>query len=517
MAERKLLVNLDAMIKRADFAQTTSSQITFDKIPTISIRDFSNSGLVGNNLRKPDFQRETNHWSPEQVASLLECFLNGDLIPSVILWQSQTFLFVIDGGHRLSILKAWVEDDYGDGPISVKYFGDSISNSQKRAAEKTRKLISNTIGSYQHFKTKIDNSEIDQKALSVMTRGLAIQWVDGDADKAENSFFKINTQGTPLDFIEESLLKYRKKPIAISARAIIRAGKGHKYWSSYQSEKAERIEQLAQQLHKTLFDPEVSSPIKTLDLPLGGSKGVRTALQILIEYISIACRSQTEKNIGINYGVNDETGVETISVLHKANKLAQRMTGNDFGSLGLHPAVYYYGPSGVHSSSMFLGTSLLISEKLSNNNKQFFVDFTQKRNIIETILIEHKDLIATILQKMGSKRRVENYKNLLDSIIDAAKRDEKITEQKLVSWANLDGKIIVGEERKGNEFSQETKSKIFIHTALKSEIICPICNGYIDVAKSASYDHIIRKREGGDSHPDNGQITHPYCNQAFKN
>jgi len=39
MAERKLLVNLDAMIKRADFAQTSDSQITFDKIPTISIRD----------------------------------------------------------------------------------------------------------------------------------------------------------------------------------------------------------------------------------------------------------------------------------------------------------------------------------------------------------------------------------------------------------------------------------------------------------------------------------------------
>jgi hypothetical protein len=503
MAERKLLVNLDAMIKRADFAQSTDSQITFDKIPTISVRDFSNAGLVGNNLRKPDFQRETNHWSPEQVVSLLECFLNGDLIPSVILWQSQTFLFVIDGGHRLSILKAWVEDDYGDGPISIKYFGDSVSTNQKKAAEKTRKLIAETVGSYQHYQTKIANSDIDKKALSVMTRGLAIQWVDGSADKAENSFFKINTQGTPLDNIEESLLRFRDRPIAISARAIIRAGMGHKYWSRFDNLITEQIEKLAKDLHRTLFDPEIKSPIKTLDLPLGGSKGIRSALQILIDYIAISCHSQTQKNIDVKYGADDFTGEETIHVLKNAFVLAQRMTGNDKGSLGLHP--------------MFLGTSLLLSEKLYNNDKLFFINFTKGREKIEEVLIKNKDLIATILQKLGSRKRVEKYKDLLNSIYLAVKENKLITQDNLVTWAGLDGKIIVGQEKSGKDFSEDAKSKIFIYTALKSQHKCPICNGYLDTSKSASYDHITRKQDGGDGHPDNGQITHPYCNQSFKN
>lgn len=132
----KLLVNLDAMISRADFAQMQDDDASYETIDKIAIHHFTNDGLLGKILRKPDFQRETNHWTPEQIVSLLECFVSGDLIPSVILWKSPTFLFVIDGGHRLSVLKSWVEDDYGDNLISLKYFGSIISDSQRKAAKK---------------------------------------------------------------------------------------------------------------------------------------------------------------------------------------------------------------------------------------------------------------------------------------------------------------------------------------------------------------------------------------------
>src|SRR6478752_5765036 len=105
-----LLVNLDAMIVRADFAQMGDPDSSYDSITGISLENLAPSGLIGKLLRKPDFQRETNHWSPNQVVSLISSFINGDLIPSVILWKSTLFLFVIDGGHRLSVLKAWIED-----------------------------------------------------------------------------------------------------------------------------------------------------------------------------------------------------------------------------------------------------------------------------------------------------------------------------------------------------------------------------------------------------------------------
>ena len=143
----KNLVNLDAMIARADFSGQEEPTTSFDNIASISVRDFTPAGMIGPHLRKPDFQRETNHWTPEQVVSLLECYVNGDLIPSVILWRSNSHVFVIDGGHRLSVLRAWVEDDYGDGPISQPYFGYEVSKEQKKVAKRARALIEERVGS----------------------------------------------------------------------------------------------------------------------------------------------------------------------------------------------------------------------------------------------------------------------------------------------------------------------------------------------------------------------------------
>lgn len=522
MALRSNLVNLDALIKREDFAASNSESSSFENVSTISLRDFTSGGLIGPSLRKPDFQRETNHWSPEQVVSLLECFVNGDLIPSVILWQSPTYLFVIDGGHRLSALKAWIDDDYGDGPTSQNFFGYQISTEQKKNATKVRALVNKKIGSWQHFTAKVQDENLDpierKKINALVTRGLPIQWVKGDADKAESSFFKINTKGTPLDSIEELLLKSRKKPISIAARAIIRAGKGHRYWSSFEKSNAEHIEALSGRLHSILFDPEIKSPIKTLDLPLGGPKGVRTALQTLIDIALIATKNQEGKPKNVFDTEDDEDGTATILALKKTYDLAGRVTGNESGSLGLHPAVYFYGPTGRHSGPMFMGTMTLVARKLSNNDKTFFSKFTQARSRLEQILIHHKDLIATIIQKHISPRRVEKYADLLDDLIKHLNAGEDLTELEIVKISGLDGKIFVGSSGETSQnFSDDAKSEAFITTALRSSIKCPICEGYLDTDKSVSYDHIVRTREGGRGHSDNCNLTHPYCNQSVKN
>ena len=41
MASRSNLVNLDAMIKREDFATSSVEEESFDNVTTISIRDFT--------------------------------------------------------------------------------------------------------------------------------------------------------------------------------------------------------------------------------------------------------------------------------------------------------------------------------------------------------------------------------------------------------------------------------------------------------------------------------------------
>lgn len=521
MAAKQDLVNLDAMIKREDFAVAEDERDSFDLIKDISVRDLTPSGLIVPILRKPDFQRETNHWDPEQVVALLECFVNGDLIPSVILWKSPTYLFVIDGGHRLSVLRAWVEDDYGDGPISQAFFGYDISASQRRISVKTREMVQERVGTWQHFQARNADGNLDpterKRVNAAILRTLTIQWVNGDADKAEKSFFKINTKGTPLDDVEELLLQSRRKPVPIAARAIIRAGKGHKYWSAFELTVAKQIESAATKLHAALFDPEVKAPIKTLDLPLGGPKGIRMALQVLIEVILISIRDQSGWPRGVTDLPDDPDGTATVKVLEKTLGLIQRITGNDSGSLGLHPAVYFYGPTGRHSSPMFMGTVTLIARKLANNDKDFFRKFSATRCKLEILLIENKDLLATLLQKHISNKRIERYATILDQTILALNDGNQVSESDLVRFAGLDGKIIIGTAiGEPKKFSNDTKSQVFIRTALATAVKCSVCNGYLDTAKSISYDHIEPVRDGGYGSFMNLQLIHPYCNQSIK-
>ncbi|HIF5875170.1 TPA: GmrSD restriction endonuclease domain-containing protein [Vibrio parahaemolyticus] len=524
MAAKSNLVNLDAMIKRADFAHQQDENTSFETFNSIPARELASGSPIVALLRKPDFQRETNHWTPEQVVSLLECYINGDLIPSVILWMSPSYLFVIDGGHRLSVIRAWMEDDYGDGQISHKLFGHDISAEQKKAAEKTRKLVKERVGTWNYFKSLLDDNDNEditpeqRKKLSTLTaRGLPVQWVKGDTDKAETSFFNINMKGTPLDGVEELLLKNRKKPVPIAARAIIRAGKGHRYWSSFAPEMTESIESMSLKVHRLLFDPEIKTPIKTLDLPLSGSKGIRTAIQILIEFILIANTTQQKGTLKIDSFSDDLTGQDTVNVLKKSIALASRVTGNDRGSLGLHPAIYFYGPTGRHSSAMFLGTVSLFSEKLAQNNKAFFTQFSLVRGDIETLLIQNKELIAAILQKHISHKRVSIFKGLLEQVTKEFTLGNVVTQEDLIKFSQLDGKLISGDIQSVNsKITDEQKSKLFINVALNNAIKCPICNGYLDVDKSVSYDHIERVREGGHGMATNIQLTHPYCNQTIK-
>jgi hypothetical protein len=517
----KKYVNLDAMIPRADFARIVDAAGSNQKIEGISIRDFQPDSLLLPNLRKPDFQRETNHWSPEQIATLIQCFVEGDLIPSVILWQSPAHIFVIDGGHRLSALRAWVEDDYGDGPTSVGFFGININDNQKKMADATRKLVDSKVGRWQHWVAK--NKQVDlpneerAKANNLVSRSIPILWVVGDADKAEASFYKINTQGTALDDIESLLIKNRRRPIPISARSIIRAGTGHKYWSKFDDEKKKEVEEFSKDIYGTLFEPEIKSNIKTLDLPLGGVAGVRDALDLLIKYILLASKDLKGSPEKIDDQSEDFDGSETIVVLRKVLALTERMAGVKPCSLGLHPAIYFYSPTGKHTPLLFMGMATLIARKLANNDDNFFKKFTNVRAKFEEYLLEIKPLLMVIFSRIYSSRRFSALADLYDFIIYELINNKKPSEEDLIKRIGVSGKVIVGQENtKSQKFSNETKASIYLSEAISNALKCPICGGYLDPQKSVTFDHIVRVREGGIGSADNGQMVHPYCNSSVK-
>jgi len=86
-------VNLDAMIRREDFAREikgAAAPSTPSIIRELKLSDLLPTAAIPRQLRKPEFQRETNHWTHDQVLKLLTSFVDGDVIPSIILWRSPT-------------------------------------------------------------------------------------------------------------------------------------------------------------------------------------------------------------------------------------------------------------------------------------------------------------------------------------------------------------------------------------------------------------------------------------------
>lgn len=513
-------VTMDAMIKRADFG-LESADSAIELMNNFNISYLQSGSPIMQLMRKPDFQRETNQWSPEQLATFLASFLDSELIPAIILWKSPSFLFVIDGGHRLSALRSWIEDDYGDGPISHAFYGGGITDEQKRVAKQTRQLVEGRIGRYSTLKKVLENSDtadprLLKRANNLFTRALTLQWVQGSSEVAETSFFKINSQGTPLDDVEEMLLKNRRKPFAIAARAILRAGTGHKYWSAFSESVQTSVEADAEALNTLLFQPEINSPLKTIDLPLGGGVSPVNALSLLVDLLQY-----TNLKGGLPQKIdsleNDETGTGTVEALSNALKVMQRITSTHPGSLGLHPAVYFYNHRGVHSRFLFLGTVKLFAQKISQNDKGFFQKFTEVRGKLEAALVKDKSLINQALANINSRQRIDRVAEMLEKAVNELLGGGKLTAKNILSFLGATGRILEIADTTGPaEFSDATKSAIYLRDSIKSAMKCPGCGGLVDATKSVSYDHKHPKSAGGLATVDNGQMMHPFCNTGMK-
>jgi hypothetical protein len=513
-------VNLDAIIPREDF-EIEENATPGKKKETLSIEDIKSDSFFFSNVRKPDFQRETNEWDSKKIADFIESFLDGDLIPAIILWRSTGgYLFVIDGSHRLSSLAAWINDDYGDGLISKQFYDGIIPDEQIEIAEETRKLIRKRIGLYSDFKLALTNPEkvspeIQRKAKNLAALAIQLQWVDGGANKAENSFFKINQQAAPIDKTELVLLEARKKPNCIAARAIIRSGKGHKYWSNFSKENQMSIQELAKEINSILFAPKLETPIKTLDIPIGGKNYSAQTLPLILDFINIVNNIPTDFKESLE---DDLTGEETVSILKQTRRIARRINSSHSSSLGLHPVVYFYSQDGRHKVASFYATLAFIKELEEKNKLREFCDIRPK---FENILLQNELLIQQINRKYRSA--IASYSQIKDfyfAIIELLRKgvneNEVITQLIKNSKFNYLTLTVEQNEITTNKFSTERKSAVYIKEALSNAPKCKICGGYIH-RNSISIDHIDRKQDGGLGTINNGQIAHPYCNTTLKN
>lgn len=514
-------VTLDALIPREDF-EVIDSPAVISKVQTVSIQDLSEQSFFYPKIRKPDFQRETNEWTDKHVLEFIRSFLDGDLIPSIILWDSGYYTFVIDGAHRLSALIAWVHDDYGDGPISRSFYENKMTQEQEKVADRTRSLINSEIGSYKDHQAASKNKtaykdEIVRRANNLASLAIQLQWVSGGIEKAEESFFKINQQAAPIDKTEIELLKSRKKPNALAARAIIRSGTGHKYWSSFDIEMQQSIEEIAKNINNILFEPEFTTPIKTLDIPLAGKGYSSDALALIFDFINISNGFSEKEN-----NVDDPDGTLTKTTLDNCYKIVSRISGNTPNSIGLHPAVYFYSDTGRYQKTAFLAFINLVKDKVDDTN--FFKNFISIRSKFEYFLVTYKYFINQIVVKNGSGlkgyKKVQDLYEFVFSELNSSINynfEDIILNPKFDFLKIINSTPVDTEERgKNSDFSKGVKSKVFIENAISSALKCSICGGYIH-RNSISYDHVSPKRDGGQNNPENCQLVHPFCNTTIKN
>lgn len=524
-------VTLDALIPREDFAVESAARPTssVDKINVLHLEEH----FFGSLLRKPDFQRETNQWTPTKVAELVRAFLDLDLIPAVILWRSGSYYFVIDGAHRLSALMAWIHDDYGDRQKSVDYFGGRVSDEQRKIAERTRRLVNKTVGgSYAEYAAHRKNlaaapDAMKQRLINLGDNSIIAQWVPAtDATTAENSFFKINQAATPIDATEKRILKARRSASAIAARAITHAGTGHKYWSAFDKEARTSIERQGQEIFHALYDPPLGGkPLTTLDVPVAG-RGYNALPFVfdLVNYVNDVDVADTtaKKELVKEHLPDDPDGSQTISYLKVVQKRLSRITGDLPCALGLHPIVYFYTRSGSFQPTAFLATSLFI-EELAKAKK--LIAFTEVRAKLEGFLIDHKEALSLLTHKYGSGvRSLPWIKIYMERVLNGfwSGKTARAIQAEFASdpdWAFLTvprpSGIHAATDKEKKAFNANTKTAAFFASALPSALKCAICGSLVH-KNSLQFDHKHRASDGGNADVSNAQVTHPFCNSTYK-
>lgn len=523
------IVNLDALIPREDFAideQPTQASGT-EKISIIHLE----GPFFGPDLRKPDFQRETNNWTPNKVADLIRSFVDGDLIPAVILWRAGKFVFVIDGAHRLGALIAWIRDDYGDRRTSLAYFGGIIPQEQRDVADKTRTLVNETVGPYQDYLAYRSNPEGAPEKLRQRVSNLAVnhiigQWVPRtDKKSAEASFFKINQSATPIDATEKRILKARRSASALAARAITHGGRGHKYWIDFDPKIQASIEADGDYLYRALYDPPMGgNVVTTLDVPVAG-RGYNTLpfiFDLVNEANDVDIADTTIKKRPVKDVLPDDPdGTRTLQYLHEVKKRVQRITTKEPRSLGLHPVVYFYTRSGAFQTNAFLAASRFI-EDLAHRDK--LKQFRDVRLQFEDFLIEHKEAIGLVIHKFGSGGRnipwiKVYYDRVMQGFVEGKTPDE--IQQSFVADPDFtfltvprpSGVREQPNQPKKSKMSDATKTASFFSAALPGGPRCAICRALMH-RNSITTDHKEKASEHGRSDMSNAQPTHPYCNSS---
>jgi hypothetical protein len=557
-------VYLDHLIPRESLRlQRPEAQVTDPKMMHLSLQDLRDP-VRSKFLRKPDFQRETWAWTPEDCVSLLESLTNRQVIPSIIMWASADngYEYILDGGHRVSVILAWMRDDWGDNLPKDQYRDDEHESMVKDAAREVRRLVNQRVGSikdYEAAETEIDRivnaGESPKTALpeQIFRRGIFFQrvlkgyetlhvlWVQGDYEKAEQSFLKINKSGRQLSDWEIKLIDNRNSSFARVMMSVASISSAKHYWplddkvvanDTAARKKVEEILAGINFINDTVFKPSPQDNIKQMRQPLLVATGTHQRPYYLAEMLTViqGGRGQpAETDRLLAEGRNDpphqiiESGYKLVNdTVEALNHLVGPSTNPT--SLSIVPLAYFYTKGGRYVRSMLYGFLFWLLQggnpETIRNRKRVF---SGHRAAFESILLQHKDeIISGLTRRTGSgpditAQTAAYFDGLVRLLVvhnDAiGERSFSDAYEKLVKETiNRLPREPQPEEPRGRIFTDRQQSIVILKEMWREPIRCGICGGILDIASALQFDHVQEASKGGLTVSDNARLAHPFCN-----
>lgn len=560
----KSLVFLDHLIQRDGLLYERSDSKAGDPgeyRKTLLIRDLE-KGTQRALLRKPDFQRATYAWSPEDCVDLLEAVMTERVVPSVILWLDPVgSQYVLDGGHRISVLLAWIQDDWGDGATVHQLGDETLENAAKQAATEVRKLLAERrIGSFiEHEQAikeynrligeeKVPNDHMSPSTLAMancyrrwqsVEAGFPILWVRGDYQKAEASFLAINKSGQRLSEWETSLVENRTAAFARIVMSIAYPDRARHCWpnqgvSGVDVSILNAVLDKVRTIRERLFEFPYVQPIKDHRVPLLGHSSAQpdSGPTYVAEVLTVVegrrgLPSDTKELLARGRSAN------AADLLQKADLLtsdALQAIDNIYGpsprSLSLLPLVYFYNGDGMCIRSLLFGFLhwMVFGTDTAIVNRKLL--FTIYRESFEATLIRHKgQIVNRFSRRIGSGGEVTlqlglyfngllalliKFKGSINSTEFDAEHAE-LVENYSSKKKDLDEPKAVAASR-DRAFRGTTKKKIHVDLIIKGLQFCEICGGMFYPGAHTQIDHKERFRDGGQTTVDNGRVVHPFCN-----
>ncbi|MBZ0317889.1 MAG: DUF262 domain-containing protein [Anaerolineae bacterium] len=513
-------------------------------------------------LRKPDFQRSTWAWTPEDCLLLLESLYNGQVIPSIIMWSNEEngIQYILDGGHRISVVLAWLRNEWED-PISSRPDRDINDEIRiKRAAQEVRKLVKAHIGEISEFKAAAQElDELLDEAAEVARHKMGerrfkqarfyqrllmgeiafhILWVEGNYQKAEQSFLRINKSGRQLTDWETKLVENRNSSLARIVMSLTSLESLAHYWPGEESEqrldsallnKREMILENLHYLHDLLFSPPYQPDMKRLYQPFFAITDVNKKPYYLAELFTIiqggkGYETETRKLLEVDRDASPTEIIERgYQLIEDTIEVFTHLIGANWQSLSIIPVVYFYTESGKYVRSLLYGMIYWLfagtDEEILDRKRLF----TLHRAKFEQILLDNKeDVVGGIGRKTGSGTEItaqtaQYFHTVLELLIKY--NDDIDSEGFMKEYEELTDDLTGRRKTPRSQtvssspsFTPRQKSTKMIQAHLNWASRCEICGGFLDPQMGVQHDHITQRFRGGSTTLDNQRIVHPFCN-----